>query len=150
MTTNRVRSFDEAFQSRIHVALHYEDLSPDAKRKIWIAFLKKARDSSPVLTPASAKLNGIVKTGANRTGTHAEFSHDDLRALGEKKVNGRQIKNVVRTASALAGARKELVGYEHLVEVLNLMEQFEARFVGLSYVLTVTEIWFGHSNAMYQ
>ena len=44
-------------------------------------------------------------------------------------MNGRQIKNVVRTASALANARQEVLGYGHLTQVLNMMDQFDARCV---------------------
>ncbi|THH28748.1 hypothetical protein EUX98_g5449 [Antrodiella citrinella] len=93
LTTNRVRVFDEAFQSRIHVSLRYHDLSPDARRKIWVAFLKK--------------VHGDISDGG--------LSADELRDLGEKKINGRQIKNVVRTAGALASGTQEKLGYRHLV-----------------------------------
>ncbi|TCD68283.1 hypothetical protein EIP91_011249 [Steccherinum ochraceum] len=104
LTTNRVRVFDEAFQSRIHVSLRYHDLSPDARRKIWVAFLKK--------------IHGDIPNGG--------LTHDDLRDLGEKKINGRQIKNVVRTAGALASGTHEKLGFKHLVRVLDMMDQFDA------------------------
>ena len=107
LTTNRVRVFDEAFQSRIHVSLRYYDLSSDARRKIWVAFLKK--------------IHGDVVNGG--------LSPDELRDLGEKKINGRQIKNVVRTAGALASGTQEKLGYKHLVRVLDMMDQFDARYV---------------------
>ena len=107
LTTNRVRVFDEAFQSRIHVSLRYQDLKPDARRKIWVAFLQKA--------------NGNIPNGG--------LSADEMRDLGEKKINGRQIKNVVRTARALASGKQEILGYRHLVQVLDMMEQFDARYV---------------------
>ncbi len=105
LTTNRVRVFDEAFQSRIHVSLRYHDLTADSRRKIWIAFLKKA--------------HGDIPDGG--------LSRDELRDLGEKKINGRQIKNVVKTANALAKGCHEKLGYSHLLQVLEMMEQFDAR-----------------------
>lgn len=120
LTTNRVRTFDEAFQSRIHVSLRYLDLTSDAKRQIWVAFLKKARAGSPYLEVAAADASDAkpaITSGLKR---------DELHELGEKPVNGRQIKNVVRTANALATARKQLIGFGHLIEVLGMMEQFEA------------------------
>ena len=52
---------------------------------------------------------------------------DELQELGEKDINGRQIKNVVRTASVLATSRGEPLGYKHLEKVLDMMEQFDAR-----------------------
>ena len=98
-----MRVFDEAFQSRIHVSLRYADLSSDAKRQIWLAFLKR--------------VNGNIPNGG--------LSAEDLRALGEKKVNGRQIKNIVKTAGALAQGRQEQLRFDHLEQVLDLMEQFD-------------------------
>ncbi|PCH36944.1 nucleoside triphosphate hydrolase protein [Wolfiporia cocos MD-104 SS10] len=103
LTTNRVRVFDEAFQSRIHVSLRYQDLTSDARRQIWLAFLRK--------------VNGDVSDGG--------ITQEELRELGEKKVNGRQIKNVVKTAGALSVGRQEKLGFRHLVQVLELMEQFD-------------------------
>lgn len=105
LTTNRVRVFDEAFQSRIHVSLRYQDLTPSARRQIWVAFMRK--------------VNGDVLNGG--------LSAEELRELAEKKVNGRQIKNVVKTAGALAVGLKQKFGYEHLRQVLDLMEQFDTR-----------------------
>ncbi|KAL1948228.1 hypothetical protein VTO73DRAFT_12303 [Trametes versicolor] len=107
LTTNRVRVFDEAFQSRIHVSLRYQDLSPDAKRHIWLAFLKK--------------VNGDVPYGG--------ITQEQLRSLGEKKVNGRQIKNIVKTAGALAIGRQQPLTFAHLEQVLDLMEQFDTAHI---------------------
>lgn len=119
LTTNRVRAFDEAFQSRIHVSLRYLDLTSDAKRQIWVAFFKKARAASSYLESTGASSNAELAVTAG-------LKRDELHELGEKPVNGRQIKNVVRTANALAKARKQAVGFSHLIEVLDMMEQFEA------------------------
>ncbi|KAI0771305.1 P-loop containing nucleoside triphosphate hydrolase protein [Trametes elegans] len=107
LTTNRVRVFDEAFQSRIHVSLRYQDLSPDAKRHVWLAFLKK--------------VNGDLPYGG--------LTREELRSLGEKKVNGRQIKNIVKTAGALAVGRQEKLSFAHLEQVLDLMEQFDTAHI---------------------
>jgi hypothetical protein len=40
LTTNRVTTFDDAFQSRIHFSMKFGDLSTQAK-KIWNNFLKQ-------------------------------------------------------------------------------------------------------------
>jgi SpoVK/Ycf46/Vps4 family AAA+-type ATPase len=102
LTTNRVKTFDEAFESRIHVALRYRNLRAEARGKIWRAFFEKA---------------GVC-----------DVSEDDLEKLGERKINGRQIKNAVRTAQALAINRKQKLGYEHFTTVLDVMEQFQVDF----------------------
>lgn len=106
MTTNRVKTFDEAFLSRIHVALHFQELSKDAKMQVWRAFLLKVG----------------VAVGSS------EFSESMLEKLAERNINGRQIKNATRTATSLAVSRKEKLGFEHLMQTLNAMEEFTADF----------------------
>ena len=65
LTTNRVKAFDEAFQSRIHFALRYDKLSKSARREVWNAFLKRS--------------------GPNR------IESEDLENLAKKELNGRQV-----------------------------------------------------------
>lgn len=43
LTTNRVEALDEAFKSRISVAIKYNDLDYDARRQVWMNFLNLAR-----------------------------------------------------------------------------------------------------------
>jgi len=71
LTTNRVETFDDAFQSRIHVALRYEELSAKAKREIWRMFLEKVR----------------VMEGVDTVG----FSEVDFDVLARGNLNGRQV-----------------------------------------------------------
>lgn len=103
-----MQTFDVAFQSRIHVALHYEDLNVDAKRKIWIGFMKKARQNSSTLSSPTGGL-----------------SEEHLQFLCNKNLNGRQIKNAVRTASAIADSEGKQMSYEHLTQVLEIVDQFD-------------------------
>lgn len=42
LTTNRVQAFDEAMISRIHLALNYRPLGPDARKAVWEFFLNQA------------------------------------------------------------------------------------------------------------
>ncbi|KAK5020474.1 hypothetical protein LTR16_012580 [Cryomyces antarcticus] len=42
LTTNRVDTFDAAFQSRIHISLDYPELSSDSRRMVWKNFLAQA------------------------------------------------------------------------------------------------------------
>ncbi len=104
LTTNRITTFDEAFLSRIHVSLHFNKLTAAAKAQIWRAFLGKA---------------GVAE---------GEVSEDLLDKLASRNINGRQIKNVCRTAKSLAQSRKETLGYAHLEEAVNAMEKFAAEF----------------------
>ncbi|OQN98107.1 hypothetical protein B0A48_15939 [Cryoendolithus antarcticus] len=105
LTTNRVETFDDAFQSRIHVALRYGDLTSKAKRSVWAMFLDKCRA---------------------QPGTKvAEFGDKELDALARHRLNGRQIKNVVRTAQALALNEEGVLGMEQIGRVLEVAESFE-------------------------
>jgi hypothetical protein len=49
LTTNRVESFDQAFQSRIHLSLRYDPLSEESKKELWQAFSRKAQESAPIV-----------------------------------------------------------------------------------------------------
>jgi SpoVK/Ycf46/Vps4 family AAA+-type ATPase len=79
LTTNRVSNIDAAFQSRIHISMAYPDLTTASRRKIWLNFLK-------------SKQHDLCK--------------QDLNELSEVELNGRQIKNVLKTAQLLATRRK--------------------------------------------
>ena len=71
LTTNRVETFDDAFQSRIHVALRYGDLTTKAKRSVWKMFLGKVRE----------------KDGLEI----AEFKESDYDKIAKHNLNGRQV-----------------------------------------------------------
>ena len=55
-----------------------------------------------------------------------------LEKLGERNINGRQIKNATRTAKSLALSRGEPLGYVHLMETLDAMDEFTAEFRAMS------------------
>src|SRR6266566_3691141 len=44
LTTNRVGHFDDAFVSRIHVIIAYDNLGVPERQKIWKQFFKKLGD----------------------------------------------------------------------------------------------------------
>lgn len=105
LTTNRVETFDDAFQSRIHIALRYGDLTTKAKRSVWKMFLGKVQAVEGVQT--------------------ADFTDKDLDALARHNMNGRQIKNSVRTAQALAVNEKSPLSMNHIKRVLEVAETFD-------------------------
>lgn len=110
LTTNRVETFDDAFQSRIHVALRYGDLATKAKRSVWSLFLDMCRKSKGCEVAA--------------------FSASDLDMLSRHQLNGRQIKNIVRTAQALAVNEGAVLGLEHIKRVMEVAESFEKDLKG--------------------
>jgi len=113
LTTNRISSFDRAFMSRIHLALHYPTLTRHSRRELWYLFLKRA-------SPDSAK--ALRQTGA-------------LDKFAAEILNGRQIKNLVRTASALAlssdSSPDGRISQEYIEWALQPMKQFESYMAGV-------------------
>ncbi|KAK7047093.1 hypothetical protein VNI00_006757 [Paramarasmius palmivorus] len=103
LTTNRVKAFDEAFLSRIHVALHFSDLPITSKVQIWEAFIKKL-------------------------GALDDITPEQIRVLAERNINGRQIKNASRTAQSLAIGKGEKLSFRHFSETLDAMEEFTKEF----------------------
>ncbi|KAI1632274.1 hypothetical protein F4809DRAFT_656619 [Biscogniauxia mediterranea] len=102
LTTNRVDSFDRAFQSRIHLALKYRPLDAPARARLWGLFLAR----TPGFCPAEWPEHAVAALAA---------AHD---------LNGRQIKNAVRTAHALAVAEGARLGPDQVRDVLETVTQF--------------------------
>ena len=93
LTTNRVDNIDPAFQSRIHISMAYPDLTVDSRRHIWENFLK-----------------GLD--------VQEEWTDEDVRELAKVELNGRQIKNVLKSAALLAARKKDRLGRKYVDMVL--------------------------------
>ncbi|KAF2178654.1 P-loop containing nucleoside triphosphate hydrolase protein [Zopfia rhizophila CBS 207.26] len=104
LTSNRVGTFDEAFRSRIHIALHYEDLKPRSRRQIWSNFL--------------ARLEGTEE------GENVDDIRDRLDELANHKLNGREIRNALSTARQLASHECKKMGWEHLELAIKTANDF--------------------------
>ncbi|KFY82415.1 hypothetical protein V498_08592, partial [Pseudogymnoascus sp. VKM F-4517 (FW-2822)] len=72
LTTNRVGTFDEAFKSRIQLAIHYPALDEKGRWEIWSNFINS-------LNKATAKLNGRQIQNTVKTAMQlAEFRKEVL------------------------------------------------------------------------
>lgn len=116
-----METFDEAFQSRIHLALKYGDLTVKARRTVWKMFLERIRDVEDAEVDTAGQVDGEAK-GA--TAHEPAFTETDYDVLARKVLNGRQIKNVARTAQALALNEGRRVGLEHVKRVLEVQDEF--------------------------
>ncbi|KAF8534602.1 P-loop containing nucleoside triphosphate hydrolase protein [Trichophaea hybrida] len=105
LTSNRVGTFDEAFKSRIQLAIHYPPLGEEQRKKIWKIFFKILYDSG-----VNARFHNLEK---------------HLDQLAEYNMNGRQIRNAVTTARQLAKYRRETLDYCHLDQVIQTADEFE-------------------------
>ncbi|KAF2441843.1 ATPase [Karstenula rhodostoma CBS 690.94] len=97
LTTNRVENIDAAFQSRIHVHIKYADLTSRSRRRIWSSFI------------------GPTLSG---------FEASELDELAEVPLNGRQIKNLVKTAQLLALEDGKFLTKDHIDMVLAIEKGF--------------------------
>ncbi len=95
LTTNRVDNIDAAFQSRIHVSLEYPDLTADSRRQIWQNFL--AASAIP-----------------------ADLTERDIEDLAKLQLNGRQIKNILKTSSLLAARKKSALKRSFIDTILSI------------------------------
>ena len=98
LTTNRPATIDEAFNSRIHIRLKYQPLSFASRRQVWTNYLKWSD-------------------------VGAAIDDEDLDALAEKDLNGRQIKNILRTAVLMAKGEDEVLNRWHIDTLLEMDPQ---------------------------
>ena len=106
LTSNRVGTFDEAFKSRIQLALHYQNLTTSQQRKVWRNFLLRLKS----LDESNIDFDDIV---------------DHIDELTQEDMNGRQIRNAITTARQLAQYKAKKFCYEHLKHVIEVSGEFE-------------------------
>ncbi|KAI9687110.1 MAG: hypothetical protein M1822_002521 [Bathelium mastoideum] len=105
LTSNRVGTFDEAFRSRIQLALHYKPLDGSQRLQIWKNFIRRLE-----FLQEDVDVEDIRK---------------QVSVLARPQMNGRQIRNVVTTARQLAKFRRERLGFTHLQRVIKVCKQFD-------------------------
>ncbi|SRR6266536_753035 len=106
LTTNRVQTIDAAFKSRIHLSLTYPSLSAKSRSRLWETFI----------------LKGTKKQHPRWLDT--KF----LKKISEEDVNGREIKNIVRVAHALAVNEKRALRAKDILQGLQYLKDFERDF----------------------
>lgn len=105
LTSNRVGTFDEAFKSRIQVAIHYDNLTRKSRKAIWNNFFK------------------MIEESPQEDANMAELERR-LDELAAEEMNGRQIRNALLTARQLAKHRKERLDWSHLSQVIRTSAAF--------------------------
>ncbi len=138
LTTNRIGTFDEAILSRVHVILHFPDLTDIERAKIWDTSFRKLADERP-----NIKIDHSLYDHA--------FRDDNIKRLNW---NGREIRNAFNTMIALAEFDahqnkkytkdgKVEVRREHLQEVATMSASFKKYMQSLRGFDTA-----GHAKAM--
>ena len=114
LTTNRVDNMDAAFESRIHLSLQYNELDKASRRQIWASFLDRSS-----------------KTHNSNVGS---FTDAELDRLAKAPLNGRQIKNILKTAQLLASKYDECLGmgaFGHRIETQRSEQEKECELFGV-------------------
>ncbi|KUL88915.1 hypothetical protein ZTR_03489 [Talaromyces verruculosus] len=120
LTTNRVGQIDDAFISRVHVAIGYDKLNSETRKRIWNGFFQKlARERAGKIQIApDAKKWVLATTGESQA-----------------QLNGRDIRNALQTAITLAEFESEedpdfssemviVVTKDHFQRVLEMSNKF--------------------------
>ncbi|KAI1291189.1 P-loop containing nucleoside triphosphate hydrolase protein [Xylaria venustula] len=90
LTTNRVSSIDPAFQSRVDLFLPYHDLSREARRRVWCNFIERAGQQK------------------------FDVTDDSLAKLSLLPLNGREIKNLIKSVQLLSIRNGSTISMERL------------------------------------
>jgi Cdc6-like AAA superfamily ATPase len=120
LTSNRVGTFDEAFKSRIQLALHYADLEEYQRQQIWTNFIDR--------------LEGLEED------VDLSDLRDNVQRLAKDEMNGRQIRNAITTARQFAEWKGEKLNYKHLEYVIEVSGRFDKYLDKLNGGLTQNEL----------
>ncbi|CAN9106303.1 unnamed protein product [Alternaria alternata] len=118
LTSNRVGTFDEAFKSRIQLALHYDNLGFIQRKKIWRNFIAR------------------MKTLEESSITDLEDILDHIDELSKEPMNGREIRNAITIARQLAQFREQCFQYSHLKHAISVGNRFSKYLKDLRMNLT--------------
>jgi len=104
LTSNRVESLDPAFKTRITLALRYEHLDVLAREKIWS--------------------NLLLASGHETSLSNGKI---DIKNLAKYILNGREIKNALRLALALASEDGKSLDQDVIVETVESICDFNEK-----------------------
>lgn len=101
LTTNRADNMDQAFDSRITLCLHFKELPRNDRKKIWANLL------------GAAKVKGVQIT-------------DELTS---HKLNGRQIKHIIKVAGAMARYHGGEITMDYFRSIIKQRQEFNSQAV---------------------
>ncbi len=110
--------------------IQYQELDFKARRAVFKIFLDRvaAITPSPFIVPsiATSKSPQTFAISAPEPASVVAFSDTEFDRLARRgTLNGRQIKNTVRCAQALAVSERKPLAIHHLLKVLDAAEAFE-------------------------
>lgn len=97
LTSNHISNFDPAFESRVHLTIHYPALDIPSRLRIWTNFIDMSKSQT-------------------------QLSKADFETLAKLGMNGREIKNVVKTARLISKQAESPLTMEHIEMVLKVRQ----------------------------
>lgn len=112
LTTNRIRTFDIAVQSRVNFAITYKNLDEAQKVKIYLNFIHQLKDE-----------NTHNKQQLQNWPDSDEWTEEPPFKI----LNGRQIRNVLFSAASIAQAEVDKrLKLEHIKKILKETNKFQS------------------------
>jgi hypothetical protein len=111
LTTNQIAQFDVAVQSRIHIALKYEELTKKQAKEIFLEFLSQYREKGVV--EGYEKIEAYVNSELHR-----------------KKFDGRQIRNIITCAMGYARGHGMKMSLDDIKHIVTYVEDFKSDLAG--------------------
>ncbi|KAF2169420.1 hypothetical protein M409DRAFT_20639 [Zasmidium cellare ATCC 36951] len=105
LTSNRVGQFDEAFKSRVQLALPYRPLTVAQRIAIWTNFIHKLQSVKEAM--------------------HFDDIFLQIEMLAKTEMNGRQIRNAINTARQLARFQGNPLSLKDLKRAINVSQKFD-------------------------
>jgi SpoVK/Ycf46/Vps4 family AAA+-type ATPase len=103
LTTNRLRAFDRAMKSRIHLALGYGSPGMDTRTKIWMQYLQRVPVEETDIVDIDDAIDYVIR----------------------HPLNGREIAGAINTALTIARFEGEKLQIKHLEKVLDVRAAFD-------------------------
>ena len=101
LTSNFGTLFDEAILDRVHLFVEFTPMTPELRARIWKTMVS-------------------TNVGATTLPDHSTWGSEIYTALGQFDINGRTIKNFVRTAVSFAKAEGQSLNIRHLYAVMEI------------------------------
>ena len=117
MTTGRADAFDPAIHSRLHLAIEYPEITPDQRMTILKGFLSR-------LPP--------IEIGSEEERDRLLQDLVELKISRKQKLNGRQLRNIVFGARALARSKGNRLTLAHIQSVLDTTREFAESIADLA------------------
>jgi SpoVK/Ycf46/Vps4 family AAA+-type ATPase len=110
LTTNLYNTIDTAFRSRVNIHLLFNTLSPEHRVILWKKFLERLP-----LMKEHQTIDSSADAPVKRSNRAVDFlSEDDLKELAQWDLNGREIKNAIKTVKSWCDAKSYVMNLSRL------------------------------------